>query len=210
MPDWFTLNAPMSGPLQKVADWFTQNSPTSLYQTRITHTPGGVVSDLGDAYATYDPRQSALDMVRNSNLSDADKAKLIAQWQNLGPGFIRATPTGVNDPSVMRHEQLHDVQYHSPLNESQIAGMVNPFIIQQLHNTPTYQQEMKGMGVTPVEAKEGMAFNLIPMNTWPRWQSGDFNPGLRAYLLDQLKNDPIRRRQFERLTDLSQLPDYQP
>lgn len=238
--DWFSQNAPSEGqralkapvaasPLQSAWDWFTSPStwqaspgfarfanpsqqPSSFYQTRITHMPGGVVPQdaLGGAFGQYSNTQSPVEAIQASNLSPQDKAKLIAQWQNLGPGFISATPEGVTRPDVMRHEELHGMQYHSPeflSHEAQIAGLVNPYIISGLHATPLYQKEMKELGTVPVESMEGSAFDLIPgMTTATHQQS----PALRAYMLDLMKKDPVKRKQLERLTDLSQLPNYQP
>jgi len=237
MPDdWFRTNAPTPGsralpppaqnasPLVEVildpaktlghrASMFLHGvpHPDSLYQTRITHTPGGIVSSLAPTVeGQYAASQDPIEAIQASSLSAADKQKLISLWRPLGPGFISATPSGVNNPVVMRHEQVHRLQEMPELqsHEADITQRVNPLIIGALHNTPAYQEEMKAWGSdTPVEAREGTAFDLIPGMIKGIHTP---TPGLRDYLLDLLKNRPTQRRQLEQLTDVSQLPGYQP
>ena len=89
-------------------------------------------------------------------------------------------------------------------HEAQIASMVNPGIIAGMHNSPTYRAEMQAQGRIPVEAKEGTALDLVPGLV-----SGLTDPPteeLRNYYMQLLKDNLQRKKQFAKLTDVTQLP----
>src|SRR5215472_6567863 len=62
----------------------------SFFQTRVTHTPGGT-GELGPGMAgAFNPTIDPVARVKASNLPQEVKDKLIAQWKQLGKGFITA------------------------------------------------------------------------------------------------------------------------
>ena len=173
--------------------------PTSLFQTRITHTPGGIAplnADISGAYApNVDPQQVAR---LQSQLTPQEQSQLAAAWAPLGKGFITAPQDVVTGrPDVMRHEQLHDLQQKAGLGQyaPQIAAAVNPDIVDMIKSIPVYQQEIKKFGEAPTIADEGSAIDLINM--------GRPNPQLQDTIMQHLKTS-IQRKQFQKLT---QRPD---
>lgn len=207
MPNFVQSAASMLSPINWINKLTAPPPPTSLFQTRITHTPGGIVPISGAPLGAFDPTQSPTSVIQSSNLPPDQKAILMSSWQPEGQGFISVSPSNTMNPVVLRHEQIHQVQSRMPNlaeHEAKIASMVNPGIIAGMHNSPTYRAEMQAQGQIPVEAKEGTALDLVPGLV-----SGLTDPpteALRNYYMQLLKDNLQRKKQFAKLTDVTQLP----
>lgn len=167
----------------------------SFFQTRITHTPGGVEPLDPSIVGAYNPDVDPIAKVQSSNLPDEIKQKLIDQWKQLGKGYIRAPKSTVTDrPDVLRHEQIHALEQKSGLgaHQSDIASRVSPIVQRYLANDPVYQQEAKSLGKQKVQADEGLAVDLTD-------RSIPVNKALRAYVGGLL--GPRERRQLTQLSE---------
>jgi len=169
--------------------------PTGLFQTRVTRTPGGVAPMDPEKRAVYNDRIDPLQVVAQSNLPPEQKAALMSAWKSQGPGFITAQPDQVQNSPVMRHEQIHALQQQAGLNPyaNEIAGLVNPGLVDQIRNTPIYQQEFKQYGEAPTIADEGSAFQLTMM------PNDSSTPNLQDAIMRHLKTQ-VQQKQLARLT----------
>ena len=184
------------------ADWLSSKinpTPTSLFQSRITQTPGGFMQQkqgVGGAYSDdTDPRQMAL---AAPDLSPEDRQRLAQLWAPLGKGVI-TLPPGQIDPTVMRHEQIHALQHNADLGQyaNKIAGLIDPGLVNEIKATPVYQKEFQQFGEIPTIASEGSAFQLTQM------PNAATTPALQNEIMQRLKTS-IQQKQLQKLT---QRPD---
>lgn len=172
---------------------------TGLFQTRVTHTPGGFgqvgAGTAGGYLPNIDPRQVA---AAQPNLTPQERTTL-AQSMPAGQGFILMPPGDIR-PDVIRHEQIHDLMAKSGAlqHAGNIAPLVDPRVTDIIKESPVYQQEMKQFGPENVIADEGTAINLINLAN----MAGGPNDALRTKVMQFLKNK-IQQRQFQKLVDQS-------
>lgn len=171
-----------------------------FFQSRVTHTPGGVANMDPALAGGFEPDTSPAQAVQASDLPPDVKAQLMKQWGGAGKGFIRVPP-GTIDPAkprsdVMRHEQLHALQQSAGLKKyaPEIAGRVDPSILTMLKTTPTYEKEMQTFGPDQTLADEGTAFDLISLAN----RAGGSSKDLKSYISGLL--GPEQKREFEKLT----------
>ena len=187
--------------LQSATNWLgniinPMPQPTGLFQTRVTHTPGGVVP-LGPGQAGgYDPSQDPLQAISGAPLSPEEKATLAHMWGGQ-QGFVGLAPGFQNRSDILRHEQLHALYTLANLapHAQQIAASIDPGLVQNIHQNPIYTDEIKNLGEVPTTAEEGMAYSLaVP--------PGGGTPDPRVYHLVNalLASQPQRQAQLKALT----------
>ena len=181
------------------ATWFAkqpdlpQNIPTGLFQSRITHTPGGfgpLPQGLsGNYYGTVNPGDVA---GLQTNITPQESAQLAQRWRSLGPGFI-TMPPGQIDPDTFRHEQWHDLYQKAGLaaHAGEIAPLVPLGTRSWLASEPKYQEEMRQSGRSNIMADEGTAYDQMNYH--------NFNPELQNKIMENLKSS-LQKKQFQQLT----------
>ena len=170
---------------------------SDLFQTRVTHTPGSVSPSLGGAAGQYTATQDPIASINaRTDLTPQEKATLIQSWHAQGPGFITVTPQNIQNPEVLRHEQIHEVYNRGGLAQQapQIAATVDPGMRQWITSNPLYRDEIRGMGLIPAIADEGTAYSLT---TDPRLGGAD--PRVYNLLNSMLANRPQLQTQLKAL-----------
>ena len=203
MPNFLQSAANIFAP---ASAWLNQHiavpppQPTSLFQSRITHTPGGFgPMPNADTKGLYTPTNVPSQIALNAReLGPEDQRKLAALWNQYNTGTV-TLPPGPIDPIIMKHEQIHALQHNANLgpHANQISALVEPGITDQVRTNPIYQKEIQEFGLTPTLADEGSAIQLS------QFPYASTTPQLQDAIMQHLKTS-IQRKQFQKLT---QRPD---
>ena len=197
-----------SAPANALMNWLVSppNAPpkpvTGLFQTRITHTPGGFgdIGGLGGTYAhQVDPRIAA---ASQDYLNPQDRAALARYMAPLGTGFITLPSSSIQgdiQAPVIRHEQIHALMDKSGAlqHAGEIAPLVDPSVQSDLRNDPQYQAEARQYGWPNVIADEGTAYSLGQAPG--RMGAEQYDPALQAKVMQFIK-DRVQQKQFQKLT----------